>query len=90
MAEFAYLLMDRLQAARFRTETANDEHKLEPREIFVGNHKGKFALPETVATAVGFEDRRDAFLMLGNPVVLNASVVFQDPDEEQSRAAAEE
>lgn len=81
MAEFAYLLMDRLQAARFRTETAQDEQRLDPREIFVGNHKGKFALPEEVVNADAFADRRDAFLMLGNPVVLDASIVFIDPDD---------
>lgn len=83
MAELSYLIMDKLQAARFRDETAGDQDRLVPREITAaGPHKGKFALPERVMFAEAHAARRDAFLMLGAPVLLDADLAFFVADEE--------
>ena len=88
MAQLPYLLMTKLQAARFREETAGDEHRLDPREVTNGPHAGKSALPEGVLYEPAYADRHDAFLMLGNAVVLEASTAFYVAEDE-GRAAPE-
>jgi hypothetical protein len=83
MAELPFLVMDKLQAARFRDETSGDDNRLEPREITAaGPHKGKFALPERVLNDPNFAARRDALLMLGAPVVLDTAVAFVEIEDE--------
>ncbi|WP_416357026.1 hypothetical protein ACLNGM_02370 [Aureimonas phyllosphaerae] len=59
-----FLPMDKLQAACFREETANDENRLDPVLVRGGSHIKKFVLPERVIFDPAFEDRRHAFRML--------------------------
>lgn len=59
-----FLLMDKLQAARFREETANDENQLDPVLVRSGPHINKFVLSERVIFDPAFEDRRATFRML--------------------------
>jgi hypothetical protein len=75
MPQLPFLIMSAQQAARFREETAGDENQLDPREISVGPHAGKFALPRRVMDDPVFAERQDALLML-TEVVLNTDVVW--------------
>lgn len=59
-----FLLMDKIQAARFREETAGDENRLDPVLVRGGPQVGKYVLPERVIYDDAFEQRRDAFRML--------------------------
>ncbi|WP_416355579.1 hypothetical protein ACLNGM_15175 [Aureimonas phyllosphaerae] len=83
-----FLLMDKLQAARFREETANDENQLDPVPVRGGPHINKFVLPERVIFDPAFEDRRDAFRML-TVVSLDTDEAFppEPPLEDGMRAA---
>ena len=92
MAELPFLLMTTMQAAQLRNETAEDADRLDPREVTVGPHSGKFALNAAVLTDPAYTARRDAFLMLGNPVVLDTDVAFyvEPTPEDLARKAAEE
>ena len=81
MAELNFLVMDRLQAARFRNETANDANRLDPREVTGGTHRGKFAVNASVLIDPAHAARRDAFLMLPE-VALDTATAFFVPEEE--------
>lgn len=59
-----FLLMSKIQAARFREETAGDSDRLDPRLVDQGPQAGKYVLPERVIYDDAFEARRDAFRML--------------------------
>ncbi|WAJ27131.1 hypothetical protein [Antarcticirhabdus aurantiaca] len=79
-----FLLMDKLQAARFREETAGDENRLDPVLVRGGPHTGKYVLPERVIYDDAFEARRDAFRML-TVVSLDVTEAFPpepEPDED--------
>lgn len=77
-----FLIMDTLQAARFREETASDENKLEPREIIGGPKAGKWALPRRVMEDPAFEDRQDMFLMLDEVALDTDEAWPPEPEEE--------
>lgn len=81
MSELPFLIMNTLQAARFREETAGDENRLEPREILAGPNAGKFALPRRVLDDPAYAERQDALLMLSE-VVLDTDVAWPpEPDD---------
>jgi hypothetical protein len=81
MALLPFLLMDNLQAARFREETAGDQNRLEPRLIEGGVHKNKYAIPRRVLDDPAYSDRQDALLML-NEVALETEVAWPPQVEE--------
>ena len=70
-----FLLMSKVQAARFREETAGDDDRLEPREIMAGQYQGSFVLPERVIYDEAFAARRDALRML-TIVLLDVDAAF--------------
>lgn len=77
-----FLLMDKLQAARFREETATDENRLDPQLVRGGPQVGKYVLPERVIYDPAFIGRRDAFRML-TVVSLDIDEAFPpEPDED--------
>jgi hypothetical protein len=59
-----FLVMNTMQAANFRAETASLPNRLDPRLVDAGFHAGKYALPKRVLFDPAHLDKRTALLML--------------------------
>jgi len=71
----AFIVMSPLEAARFRDETANDQHRLDPILVRGGPHQSKYALPARVKTDQDYRQRWDAFNMC-DEVALDVDQAF--------------
>lgn len=77
-----FLLMNTLQAANFRAETANLPNRLDPRLIDDGPHQGKYALPKRVLFDPAHTDKRTALLML-TEIAMDIEAAWPPPPEEE-------
>ncbi len=78
-------LMNPLQAASLNTTSSGAAAQLEPREINMGPHKGKYVLPWRVVQDKAHEAHWDAIMMCQD-VSLDPDEMFA-PDEDESRKA---
>lgn len=76
-----FFVMSELDSAQFRDATAAREHRLEPRKVEAGPHRGKYALPARVARSADFADLAAAFAVM-TEVAMDADEAWPQTGEE--------
>lgn len=76
-----FWLMNASQAAALNTTGTDAEQQLEPREIDMGVHTGKFVLPYRVIQNEAFRDLWDAILMCEDVTLETDDIFLPPPDE---------